>query len=69
MPPDRLVQEYTGHHWRVEPEALAEADHYSKYAIGAYGFDAEMLTKQPWGEYLRTFVRLPWSSGGLMDPE
>ena len=69
MAPDQLVQQYTGQHWRVEPEALAEAERYSKFAIGAYGFDAEMLAHRSWREYLRSKMKLPWHAGGLVDAE
>ena len=62
---DILVQRYTGQHWRVEPEALAEADHVAKYALGAYGFDAEMLLRRSWPDFFRSWLR--WTSSDMLD--
>lgn len=53
MPADEAVQLYTGGHWRVPADLLAEVEHFSRFAIGVYGFDMEVLKQRRWLKTLK----------------
>ncbi|KAK9827307.1 hypothetical protein WJX81_002709 [Elliptochloris bilobata] len=50
--PERAVQLYTGNHWRVPAELLTEVQHYSKFAVGVYGTDADVMKTSDWWKSL-----------------
>ena len=57
MPADEAVQLYTGGHWRVPAGLLSEVEHFSRYAVGVYGFDMEVLKQRRWWKTLKRALK------------
>lgn len=68
MPEEEAVQVYTGGHWRVPADLLAEVDHFARFAVGVYGFDMEVLKQRRWWKTLKRALqwkRLPSSKDAI----
>lgn len=57
LPAEAAVQLYTHGHWRVPAALLSEVEHASRFAVGVYGFDMELLQQRGWW---RTLKRALW---------
>ena len=54
---EQATQVYTGSHWHVPAELLAEVEHFARFAVGVYGFDMELLKQQNWWQTLERAVQ------------